>query len=57
VTLGTHEGPVCTEGANWRFSPKPGLLYDIALALVHFLNGDMAAAERLRAEWLARRYD
>jgi hypothetical protein len=29
--------------------------YDIALAVVHFLNGDMSEAERLRGEWLAGR--
>lgn len=27
----------------------------IALAFVHFLNGDFAEARRLRGEWLARR--
>ena len=31
--------------------------YQLALAVVHFLNGDVAAAERLRAEWMAQRYD
>jgi hypothetical protein len=29
--------------------------HQIALAVVHFLNGDMAEAERLRAEWMAQR--
>jgi hypothetical protein len=29
--------------------------HQIALAVVHFLNGDMAEAERLRAEWMAGR--
>ena len=29
--------------------------YDLALAVTHFLNGDLGNAERLRAEWLARR--
>jgi hypothetical protein len=29
--------------------------YDLASAIVHFLNGDMAEAWRLRGEWLARR--
>jgi hypothetical protein len=28
--------------------------YDLALAVVNFLNGDLAEAERLRGEWLAR---
>lgn len=27
----------------------------LALAVAHFLNGDMAEAQRLRDEWLARR--
>jgi hypothetical protein len=27
----------------------------VALAVVHFLNGDLGEAERLRAEWLATR--
>jgi hypothetical protein len=31
--------------------------HQIALAVVHFLNGDVAEAERLRAEWMAQRYD
>jgi hypothetical protein len=31
--------------------------HQIALAVVHFLNGDLAEAERPRAEWMARRYD
>jgi hypothetical protein len=29
--------------------------HQIALAVVHFLNGDYAEARRLRGEWLARR--
>jgi hypothetical protein len=29
--------------------------YDLALAVTHFLNGDLGEAERLRIEWLARR--
>jgi hypothetical protein len=29
--------------------------HDLALALVHWLNGDIAEAERLRSDWLARR--
>jgi hypothetical protein len=31
--------------------------HQLALAVVQFLNGDMAEAERLRAEWMAQRYD
>jgi hypothetical protein len=31
--------------------------HQIALAVVHFLNGDIAEAERLRAEWMAPRYE
>jgi hypothetical protein len=30
--------------------------YDLALALVCWLNGDFGEAEQLRIEWLARRY-
>lgn len=29
--------------------------YNLASAIVHFLNDDMAEAKRLREEWLARR--
>jgi hypothetical protein len=29
--------------------------YDIALAVVHFLNGDIGKAERLRSEWMVGR--
>jgi hypothetical protein len=29
--------------------------HQIAVAAVHFLNGDMAEAERLWAEWMAGR--
>jgi hypothetical protein len=29
--------------------------HQIALAVVHFLNGDMEEAKRLRAEWTAGR--
>jgi hypothetical protein len=29
--------------------------HQLALAVVHFLNGDIAEAERLRIQWLARR--
>jgi hypothetical protein len=29
--------------------------YQLALALVHFLNGDHGEAQRLREEWLAGR--
>jgi hypothetical protein len=29
--------------------------HDIALAVTHFLNGDLGEAERLRSEWLAGR--
>ncbi len=29
--------------------------YDLALAVVHLLNGDFDEAKRLRGEWLARR--
>jgi hypothetical protein len=31
--------------------------HQIALAVVHFLNGDIAEAKRLRAEWMAPRYE
>jgi hypothetical protein len=29
--------------------------HQLALAVVHFLNGDLAEAEQQRAEWLAHR--
>ena len=29
--------------------------YELALAVVHLLNGELGEAERLRGEWLARR--
>jgi hypothetical protein len=29
--------------------------HQLALAVVHFLNGDLGEAEQLRIEWLARR--
>lgn len=31
--------------------------HQIALAVVHFLNGDIAEAERLRDEWMRQRLD